>query len=100
MQPEGVAPARPTVVTGFTVNGQSVRLTLDPRESLLTVLAERLGLGGKKKGWDQGEWSACRVDPDARRVVSCLPPAGQGDGQAGVPSEGVAAPDGTLHPLQ
>ena len=39
----------------FTVNGEPVRLTLDPRESLLDVLPERLGLKGTKKGCDQGQ---------------------------------------------
>ena len=100
MQPEGAAPARPTVVAGFTVNGASVRLTLDPRESLLDVLRERLGLSGTKKGCDQGQCGACTVHLDGRRVVSCLTPAVQVDGQAVVTIEGVAAPDGTLHPLQ
>jgi xanthine dehydrogenase YagT iron-sulfur-binding subunit len=100
MQPEGVAPARPTVVAGFTVNGASVRLTLDPRESLLDVLRERLGLTGTKKGCDQGQCGACTVHLDGRRVVSCLTPAVQVNGQAVVTIEGIAAPDGTLHPLQ
>jgi xanthine dehydrogenase YagT iron-sulfur-binding subunit len=40
------------------------------------------------------------VHLDGRRVVSCLTPAVQVDGQAVVTIEGVAAPDGTLHPLQ
>ena len=40
-QAGGAAPTRPTAVATFTVNGEPVRLTLDPRESLLDVLRER-----------------------------------------------------------
>ncbi|MBE1493449.1 xanthine dehydrogenase YagT iron-sulfur-binding subunit [Amycolatopsis lexingtonensis] len=83
-----------------TVNGEAVRLRLDPRESLLDVLRERLGLTGTKKGCDQGHCGACTVHLDGRRVVSCLTPAVQVDGQAVTTIEGVAGPDGGLHPLQ
>ena len=88
------------MVVGFTANGEPVRLTLDPRESLLDVLRERLGLTGTKKGCDQGQCGACTVHLDGRRVVSCLTPAVQVDGQAVVTIEGIAARDGALHPLQ
>ena len=57
-QAGGAAPTRPTAVATFTVNGEPVRLTLDPRESLLDVLRERLGLTGTKKGCDQGQCGA------------------------------------------
>jgi xanthine dehydrogenase YagT iron-sulfur-binding subunit len=60
------------VEAGFRVNGEPVRLNLDPRESLLDVLRERLGLTGTKKGCDQGQCGACTVHVDGRRVVSCL----------------------------
>ena len=99
-QAGGAAPTRPTAVATFTVHGEPVRLTLDPRESLLDVLRERLGLTGTKKGCDQGQCGACTVHLDGRRVVSCLTPAVQVDRQAVVTIEGIAAPDGTLHPLQ
>ncbi|GAA4581530.1 (2Fe-2S)-binding protein [Planotetraspora phitsanulokensis] len=86
--------------TTFTVNGRSVRVELDPRESLLDVLRERLGLTGTKKGCDHGQCGACTVHLDGRRIVSCLTPAVQVNGQAVTTIEGVADPDGTLHPLQ
>jgi xanthine dehydrogenase YagT iron-sulfur-binding subunit len=88
------------VATVFTVNGEPVSFALDPRESLLDVLRERLGLTGTKKGCDQGQCGACTVHLDGRRVLSCLTPGVQVTGQAVRTIEGVAAADGTLHPLQ
>ncbi|MEV4798461.1 (2Fe-2S)-binding protein [Nonomuraea sp. NPDC049421] len=85
--------------TAFTVNGQPVRLDLDPRESLLDVLRERLGLTGSKKGCDHGQCGACTVHLDGRRVVSCLTPAVQVHGRSVTTIEGVSGVGG-LHPLQ
>jgi xanthine dehydrogenase YagT iron-sulfur-binding subunit len=89
-----------TVEIACTVNGAEHRLRLDPRESLLDVLRERLELTGTKKGCDQGHCGACTVHVDGRRVVSCLTPAVQVADQQVTTIEGVAAPDGGLHPLQ
>jgi xanthine dehydrogenase YagT iron-sulfur-binding subunit len=97
---ETTAPTAFVVETVFTVNDRIVRLELDPRESLLDVLRERLGLTGAKKGCDQGQCGACTVLLDGRRVVSCLTPAVQARGRSVTTIEGVAAPDGSLHPLQ
>jgi xanthine dehydrogenase YagT iron-sulfur-binding subunit len=97
---EGTVSTAGAVETVFTVNDRTVRLELDPRESLLDVLRERLGLTGTKKGCDQGQCGVCTVHLDGRRVVSCLTPAVQVAGHAVTTIEGVAAPDGTLHPLQ
>jgi xanthine dehydrogenase YagT iron-sulfur-binding subunit len=88
------------VETAFTVNGKDVSVALDPRESLLDVLRERLVLTGTKKGCDQGQCGACTVHLDGRRVVSCLTPAVQVAGQDVKTIEGVAGSDGMLHPLQ
>jgi xanthine dehydrogenase YagT iron-sulfur-binding subunit len=53
----------------LTVNDREYTLEIDPRESLLDILRERLDLTGTKKGCDQG---ACAVRVDGRRVLSCL----------------------------
>ncbi|HEY3464805.1 MAG TPA: (2Fe-2S)-binding protein [Amycolatopsis sp.] len=90
----------PETTVEATVNGEAVRLGVDPRESLLDVLRERLGLTGTKKGCDQGHCGACTVHLGGRRVVSCLTPAVQAAGQDVTTIEGVAGPDGGLHPLQ
>src|SRR6267142_4738261 len=89
-----------TVTTCVRVNGKVHTLAIDPRTSLLDLVREHLGLTGSKKGCDHGQCGACTVHLDGRRVVSCLTPAVQVNGQAVVTIEGVAAPDGTLHPLQ
>jgi xanthine dehydrogenase YagT iron-sulfur-binding subunit len=84
----------------FTVNGNAVRLDVDPRESLLDVLRERLGLTGAKKGCDHGQCGACTVHMDGRRIVSCLMPAVQANGREVTTIEGVSEPGADLHPLQ
>ena len=86
-------------MTIFSVNGQKIDVELDPRESLLQVLQDRLQLFGTKKGCDHGHCGACTVHLDGRRVLSCLTMAMQADGREVRTIEGVAA-DGALHPLQ
>ena len=87
-------------MTIFMVNGQKVEVEPDPRESLLEVLQDRLQLFGTKKGCDHGQCGACTVHLDDRRVLSCLTLAVQAEGRQVRTIEGVADPDGTLHPLQ
>jgi xanthine dehydrogenase YagT iron-sulfur-binding subunit len=89
-----------TVQLACTVNGEAVQLKLDPRESLLDVLRERLALTGTKKGCNQGHCGACTVHVEGRRVVSCLTPAVQVTDQAVTTIEGVTGENGGLHPLQ
>ncbi len=83
----------------LTVNGRGYSLVLDPRESLLDVLRERLGLTGTKKGCDQGACGACTVHVDRRRVLSCLTLAARCEGKQVATIEGVAK-NGVVHPLQ
>ena len=87
-------------MTVFTVNGQKIDVELDPRESLLNVLHNRLKLFGTKKGCDHGQCGACTVHVDGRRVLSCLTMGVQAEGREVRTIEDVAAEDGTLHPLQ
>ena len=82
------------------VNGTAYRLRLDHRTTLLDALREHLGLTGTKKGCDHGQCGACTVLVDGRRVNSCLLLAVMAR-EAGITTiEGLAAPDGELHPLQ
>jgi xanthine dehydrogenase YagT iron-sulfur-binding subunit len=84
----------------LTVNGREHRLRLDLRTSLLDALREHIGLTGSKKGCDQGQCGACTVHVDGERVLSCLTLAVTVDGRPIETIEGLAGPDGALHPMQ
>jgi xanthine dehydrogenase YagT iron-sulfur-binding subunit len=81
------------------VNGNSHRLTVDNRRTLLDALREDLAHTGPKKGCDHGQCGACTVLLDGRRVVSCLTLAVAAEGSDVTTVEGVAA-DGELRPIQ
>jgi xanthine dehydrogenase YagT iron-sulfur-binding subunit len=82
------------------VNGAEHRLDVDTRTSVLDLLRERLGLTGAKKGCDHGQCGACTVLLDGRRANACLALAVAHDGADVTTVEGLAGPDGALHPLQ
>ncbi len=81
------------------VNGEGRQFDLDPRQSLLDVLRERLDLTGTKKGCNQGACGACTVLLNGKRVVSCLTLAAMHDGAEITTIEGLAKGE-ELHPLQ
>jgi xanthine dehydrogenase YagT iron-sulfur-binding subunit len=83
----------------FILNGRTVRLSLDPRVTLLDALRERLQLTGTKKGCDHGQCGACTVHVEGRRVLSCLTLAASVQDKPITTIEGVATGD-ELHPLQ
>ncbi len=85
----------------LTVNGRSH--TVDDvwhLESLLELLRERLGLRGTKNACEQGECGSCSIYMDGVLVCACLVAAGQAQGSEIVTVEGLADPDGSLHPIQ
>ena len=83
----------------FRINGRDHTLTIDPRDTLLDILRDRLDLTGTKRGCDHGQCGACTVLSDGRRILSCLQLAATHRG-AVTTIEGLAAPDGTPHPMQ
>jgi len=83
----------------FTVNGVAHELTLEPRELLVYVLRERLGLTGTVVGCDTSSCGACTVLLDGESVKSCTILGVQADGAAITTIEGLAE-DGSLNPLQ
>lgn len=92
-------PAGAAVPIELTVNGRVRRLSLDPRTTLLDALRDHLGLTGAKKGCDHGQCGACTVIVEDRRTLACLTLAAAVRGPV-TTIEGLAALDGTLHPMQ
>jgi aerobic-type carbon monoxide dehydrogenase small subunit (CoxS/CutS family) len=84
----------------FTVNGQAVEGEVEPRMTLADFLRDRLGLTGTHLGCEHGVCGACTVLLDGRSVRSCLLFAVQAGGHEVTTVEGLAPPDGDLHPIQ
>jgi xanthine dehydrogenase YagT iron-sulfur-binding subunit len=95
---EGDAPM--TFAVTLRVNNQLHELSIEPRVTLLDALREYLGLVGTKKGCDRGQCGACTVLVNGRRINACLSLAVMHANDDIVTVEGLAAPDGTLHPMQ
>jgi 4-hydroxybenzoyl-CoA reductase subunit alpha len=74
----------------LTVNGQPHRLALEPHETLLDVLRDKLGLTGTKKGCNVGDCGACTVLVDGEPQNSCLLLAAEMEGRAITTIEGLA----------
>ena len=88
------------ITVTLTVNGQSHTLAVVPRELLIHVLRERLHLTGAHIGCETSHCGACTVDMNGQSVKSCTVFAAQADGADILTIEGLAAADGSLHPLQ
>ena len=84
----------------FTLNGRAVRVDAPPQALLLDVLRGPLGLTGTHNGCDTVQCGACTVQLDGQAVRSCSLLAVQCQGREVATVEGLAGPDGALHPLQ
>lgn len=89
-----------TVDVELVVNGESHRVSVDPRWTLVDVLRFRLGMTGTHVGCEHGICGACTLLIDGKPARSCLVLAVQADGRSVETVEGLASPDGRLHPLQ
>ena len=83
-----------------TVNGQVYERTVEARRTLADFLRDDLGLTGTHLGCEHGVCGACTITLNGRTARSCLIFAVQADGADILTVEGLAAPDGALHPLQ
>ena len=84
----------------LTVNGRKVAVDVPTDMLLVDLLRERLGLTGTHVGCDTSQCGACVVHVDGKSVKSCTMLALQAEGASVVTIEGLAAADGTLHPMQ
>ena len=81
------------------INGEHVDFLCEPRQSLLEVLRDVLGMTGTKEGCNDGNCGACTIILDGRIVDSCLVLGVEAQGRDITTIEGMASPEG-LHPLQ
>ena len=84
----------------MTVNGKEVETAVDPRESLLDTLRNRLGLTSVKRGCEVGECGACTVLVDGEAIDSCIYLAVWAEGRTILTVEGLRGPNGELSPIQ
>ncbi len=84
----------------LTVNGKQHTVEAENRTLLVELLREKLGLTGTHVGCDTSQCGACVVHVDGVSAKSCTMLALQADGTNVLTIEGLAAADGTLHPMQ
>ncbi|WP_395702738.1 (2Fe-2S)-binding protein [Aquabacterium sp.] len=88
-----------TTIT-LKVNGKSVTREVQPQTLLVEFIREDLRLTGTHVGCDTSQCGACTVHLNGRAVKSCNTLAVQANGGELTTIEGLAAADGTLHPMQ
>ena len=84
----------------MTVNGQTVSRDVEPRTLLVHFLRDHVGLTGTNVSCDTSSCGACTVHVNGESVKSCTMLAVQADGQEITTIEGLASPEGELHPMQ
>jgi carbon-monoxide dehydrogenase small subunit len=84
----------------ITVNGQAQERQVEPRRLLVDFLRVDLGLTGTHIGCDTSQCGACTVLVSGQAIKSCTMLAAQADGCEVTTIEGMARPDGSLHPIQ
>ena len=106
--PAAVAQATPgttqgTMVTAaavtLNVNGKNYSVIVNPRDTLVNVLRDMLGLTGTKRPCDRMECGGCTVNVDGQNIYSCTTLAIRMPGHKITTVEGLAQ-GGNLHPLQ
>jgi carbon-monoxide dehydrogenase small subunit len=89
-----------SVKVSMKVNGKPVSAEVEARTLLVTLIRENLRLTGTHVGCDTAQCGACTVLMNGKAIKSCSIVAMQAEGADLMTIEGVAKPDGTLHPMQ
>jgi len=89
-----------TIKVSMKVNGKQATAEVEARTLLVTFIRENLRLTGTHVGCDTAQCGACTVLMNGRAIKSCSIVAMQAEGADITTIEGVAKPDGTLHPMQ
>lgn len=84
----------------LTINGKTYSDEVEPRLLLIHYLREMVALTGPHIGCETSLCGACTIELDGKAVKSCTMFAVQADGARLTTIEGLAAADGTLHPMQ
>ena len=87
-------------IVHMTVNGKEVELAVDPRESLVETLREKLNLTSVKRGCGVGECGACTVLIDGVAIDACLYLTMWAEGKHILTTEGLKSPTGELTEIQ
>jgi xanthine dehydrogenase YagT iron-sulfur-binding subunit len=88
------------VPTTLMVNGKRLDLRIEPRVTLLDAVRNRADLTGNKRVCDRGTCGACTMIVDGRTVYACSTLAIDVQGKAIRTVDGLAAANGTMHPVQ
>ena len=96
---EGSVPVFEKKTITLAVNERNYSVTVEPEDTLLYVIRDKLNLTGAKKICDRGECGGCTVLLDGAPVYSCLYLAIRAEGKEITTIEGLAQ-DGQLHPVQ
>ena len=88
------------IKVSMRVNGKPASAEVEERTLLVTLIREELRLTGTHVGCDTAQCGACTVHMHGKAVKSCSILAMQAEGADVVTIEGIADPDGTLHPMQ
>ena len=83
-----------------TINGKKESGDVEPRTLLVEFIRYQLGLTGTHVGCYTSQCGACTIHMNGRSIKACTLLAVQADGQDIATIEGVAQPDGSLHPMQ
>ena len=82
------------------VNGQTHTLDIEPDMPLLWAIRDEIGLTGTKFGCGIAQCGACTVHIDGVAMRSCSVSVANAAGKEITTIEGLASPDGKLHPVQ